>query len=120
MTHQIDDLVDMIHERDVRLSVRPDQETGGGGGVVALVHLGGGVHQGGQGDDRADGPDGDERQTEENVCSQHRLGTGDGAVSEVVNIFSPSIDKLCSELISISAQSEKELVTACQVNYDYF
>ena len=86
MTHQVDDLVDVVHERDVGLSVRPDEETGGGGEVGALVGLGGGVQQGWQGDTRADGPDGEDRETEGNVCGLQWLGTGDGAVSEILLI----------------------------------
>ena len=39
----------MVHEGDVGLSVRPDEEAGGGGDVVALVDLGGGDQEGGQG-----------------------------------------------------------------------
>ena len=39
MTHQVDDLVDVVHEGDVGLSVWPDEKTGGGGEVVALVDL---------------------------------------------------------------------------------
>ena len=83
MTHQVDDLVDVVHERDVGLSVRPDEETGGGGEVVTLVDLGGGVQQGGQGDPRADGPDGEDREAEGNVCGLEGLGTGDSPVSEM-------------------------------------
>ena len=49
LTHQVDDLIDVVHEGDVGLSVRPDEEAGGGGDVVALVDLGGGEEEGGEG-----------------------------------------------------------------------
>ena len=49
LTHQVDDLIDVVHKGDVGLSVRPDEEAGGGGDVVALVDLGGGEQEGGQG-----------------------------------------------------------------------
>ena len=47
LTHQVDDLIDVVHEGDVGLSVRPDEEAGGGGDVVTLVDLGGGEQKGG-------------------------------------------------------------------------
>ena len=46
-THQVDDLVDVVHEGDVGLPVRPDEEAGGGGEVGAVVDLGGGEQKGG-------------------------------------------------------------------------
>ena len=59
LTHQVDDLIDVVHEGDVGLSVRPDEEAGGGGEVGPVVDLGGGEQQRGQGDPRADRPDGE-------------------------------------------------------------
>ena len=82
-THQVDDLVDVVHEGDVGLPVRPDEEAGGGGEVGAVVDLGGGEQQGGQGDPRADRPDGQDREAEGNVSGLQRFGAGDSSVSEM-------------------------------------
>ena len=56
MTHQVDDLIDVVHEGDVGLPVWPDEDAGGGV-HVSLVDLGGGKDQGGEGESRADSPD---------------------------------------------------------------
>ena len=82
MTHQVDDLVDVVHEGDVGLSVRPDEEAGGGGDVVPRVDLGGGVQEGGQGDPGAHRPDGEDGEAEGKVRGLERLGPGYSAVSE--------------------------------------
>ena len=78
---QVDDLVDVVHQGDVRLPVRPEQEAGGGGGdVVVVVRLGGGVEQGGHCQAGADTPDGHHGQREGQVGPCHVFGAGDCSV----------------------------------------
>ena len=83
---EVDDLVHVVHQRDVRLPVRPDQQAGGGAGLVGRVGLGGGVEESRRGQDRADTPDGDDGEAEGDVCAGHVLGAGDYSVPATCNV----------------------------------
>ena len=92
MTHQVDDLVDVVHEGDVGLPVRPDEEAGGGADVVPRVDLGGGVQEGGQGDPGAHRPDGEDGEAEGKVRGLERLGPGDSTVSEMGRMITHTVN----------------------------